>query len=154
MIPEDGTWVGPPLLKLTLRQKPEMVLDGRKRLREHASRGLKTYIPILQVKSHALAIKYLILNGHHDRAALHAMTYAPEFVQKSTSSLSILLDLGRNKLQPYLRALKDPTERHKLPRRAMGVVVKARALHKRMLEGDTNISITDVEEVLGEFIND
>lgn len=85
---------------------------------------------------------------------MHALEYAPEFVQKSTASLSLALDVGRNKLQPYVRALRSPSERHKLPRRAMGVVTRARSLYKRMLEGDSEISIVDIEEVLGEFIKD
>lgn len=152
LLPEDGTWVGPPLMQLKTINTGEMVLDGRRRLAEYHSRGLRTDIPVFYVRSHAMAIKHLILNGHPDRAALHAITFAPQFVQHSSSSLNAVLDLSHNKLQPYIRALKDPKERHKLPRRAMGVVVKARALHKKMVEGDTNISINDIENILGEFL--
>lgn len=154
MLPEDGQWVGPPVLTLKMVLYPEMVLDGRKRLAEHKLRGLKTDIPHLIVRSHYTAIKQLILTGHHNRAAIHAATYAPEFAIKSSAALSSMLDISRNKLQPYIRALKDPTERHKLPRRAMHVVNRARLLYKRHLEGDTDISINDLEEVLGEFLND
>lgn len=152
LLPEDGSWVGPPLMRLKTINTGEVVLDGRRRLKEYHYRGLKTDIPVFYARSHAVAIKHLILNGHPDRAALHAVTFAPQLAQRSSSSLNSLLDLGHNKLQPYIRALKDPKERHKLPRRAMSVVVKARALHKRMVEGDTNISINDVEDILGEFL--
>lgn len=154
MLPPSGQWVGPPILVLILRLgAKELILDGRKRLSEHARRGLRTKVPRLEVKSHKEAIVALIHAKHHNRAALHAMTYAPEFVQHSTRSLSLLLDMGNAKVLPYVRALKSPAERHKLPRRAMKVVIRARSLYQRAIEGD-KIEIEDIEKVLGEFIEE
>lgn len=81
------------------------------------------------------------------------MVYAPELIGKSSSLLSALLHIERNKLQPYIRALKSPSERHKLPRRAIKVVDAVRKLRKRMIEGD-KIDIVDVEKALGEFLDE
>lgn len=152
LLPQDGQWVGPPVLKLKMILYKDMILDGRKRFNEHRARGLKTEIPYLVVNSHYMAIKQLILNGHSERAAMHALTYAPEFAINSTRALSSMLDISTNKLQPYIKNLKDPTERHKLPRRAIKVVDRLRQLYKRKLEGDNDISLTDLENALGEFL--
>jgi len=151
MLPENGEWVGPPVLILQLRAGKQEIIDGRRRLDEHSARGLKTHVPTLIINSHFKAIKHLIHNNHHERAAIHAATYAPELVQRSSSSLAILLDMSHAKVLPYIRALKSPAERHKLPRRAMTVVMRARALYKRSVEGE-RIEIEDIEKVLGEFI--
>ena len=151
MLPENGEWVGPPVLILRIRLGKDETIDGRRRLDEHSKRGLKTHVPMVLVLSHMMAIKHLIHNKHHDRAALHAATYAPELALRSSNTLSVLLDISRAKLLPYIKALRSPSERHKLPRRAMTVVIRARALYKRSVEGE-RIEIEDIEKVLGEFL--
>lgn len=153
ILPENGVWVGPPALYLKITNKEPILLDGNKRLNEVKKRGIKTTVPIYTARSHLEVIKHLIHNGHQERAANHAIRYAPELVQLSTGSLSILLEVGKNKLQPYVRALKSPSERHKLPRRAILVVRKLRSIHKNMIEGNP-ITIEDVEKALGEFIKE
>lgn len=157
LLAPDGQWSGPPMLRLMLAGKTSIslensiVLDGRKRLAEYQRRGLKTDIPVFLARSHPAAIKQLILNGHGERAALHAIAHYPELASTSTAFLDRILGVGRGKLQPFIRALKDPSERHKRPRRAMSVVKSARRLHKKMLEGE-DISIVDLEKVLGDFL--
>ena len=154
MLRENGEWVGPPVLELELRLgEKKLVLDGRKRLKEYAVRGLRTAVPRITVRSHLEAIKTLIHHKHSVRAAEHAVRYAPQFVQFSSSSLGVLMDMHHTKLQPYIKALKNPGERHKLPRRAMKVVIRARSLYQRAIEGEP-IEISDIEKVLGEFLDE
>jgi len=155
MLPENGEWVGPPVLYLNKRLgSAALLLDGSRRLKEHKSRGLKTNVPTLTVHSDMAAIKALIHNGHGDRAALHAMKYAPEFAHTFSSGLSSALDINSAKLQPYIKALKDPAQRHKLPRRAMSVVVRGNAMYQRAIEGEPLEFIPSIEYILGEFLDD
>lgn len=148
----DGKWTGPPLLILQLRLTVEpKILDGNKRLKEYKARGLTYSIPTQRITSHVEAIRYLIINGHSDRAAMHAIKYYPQLVQYSSNSLSAILDLHRNKIQPYIKALKDPSQRHKQPKRAMWVVKKILRLRKGAQEGKP-ITLADLDEALGEFL--
>lgn len=152
MLSESGEWVGPPALYLLLLQKSgRVLLDGRKRISEHKERGFQTTIPAQVVNSHLDVIKTLILNGHHERAAEYAVGEAPQFAINSSGELSKLMGVARNRFQPFIRALKLPSERHKLPRRALGVVQRGRVLYERAQAGD-GITITDIENMLGEFI--
>lgn len=151
LLAPDGQWVGPPLLKLRLAGGSEQILDGRKRFEEYRARGLRTDIPVFLAISHPMAIKQLILNGHHERAALHALAHYPVLVSRSSAFLDRVLGVGSGKLQPFIRALKDPSERHKRPRRAMSVVKNALRMHRRWQEGE-DITIVDLEKALGDFL--
>lgn len=129
------------------------MLDGVKRQLEHSTRGFKTPIPSQTVHSHLEAIKALIHNGHPDRAAEIAIREAPHLLTMVSSDLERLLDISHSRLTLFKKALLSPAERHKLPRRAMGVVKRVRMLHSEMLEGKT-LHIEDLEQALGEFLND
>lgn len=152
-LPSNGPWVGPPVLHLKTLSLPLLTLDGNKRLKEYKIRGLSFTVPELVVTSHLEAIKHLMLNGHADRAAAHAMVYAPEYANRSIKLLNQFRDMGEAKLRAYNRALKSPSERHKLPRRGMRVVSKLRVIYRKYLEGETP-SLSDIEKALGEFLDD
>ncbi len=142
------------MLYLCLRQGGKAtLLDGSKRKAEHTRRGLKTSIPTTTAHSHLEVLKVLIHNGHHARAATHAATYAPEYTHKVSTSLTQVMGMSREKLKPYLHALRSPSERHKLPRRAIKVVTRARKLYEHAMLGK-QISIDDLGEVLGPFLED
>ncbi len=150
--PDSGDWVGPPVLVLKLLTEPgERILDGRKRLEEHARRRLRYEPPRLVVKSHLMALKMLVQNGHQDRAAEHALVHAPEFADKTTAYLIHAFDTTHQKLIPYLQALQ-PENQHKLPRRAMAVVKRAKLLENEMRETGRKATLADITNVLGEFI--
>ena len=155
ILSERGEWVGPPVLKLTLKRgAKELVLDGRIRLKEHEQRGLRSHIPEQVVTSHYEAIRQLMYNGHNMRAVKHAEEFVPTLVGESASVIAALLRLkSHHKAIKFSNALKSPKERHKLPRRAMAVVKRLRILYHRSQEG-SDITIRDLETALGEFIDD
>lgn len=148
ILPISGQWVGPPVLVLQT-SLGTTVLDGRKRKREAELRKLP--MVTVTVYNHFDAIKTLILNGHPDRAAQHAIKYAPQYATRATGDLARLFGVAQQKLAPYAAALRSPAERHKLPRRAMSVVHKLRRLHSRAKE-DERITVDDIADALGEFI--
>lgn len=149
-----GEWVGPPVLVLKLLILPgEMILDGRRRLAEHKERGLSYEPPRYVARSHMEALKLLIHAGHHQRAADHALVYAPEFVEKTTSYLEHAFELSRHKLIPFVQALQ-PDQRHKLPRRAMQVVNRVKKLEDKLRTEGRKATIDEVAACLGEFLRD
>jgi hypothetical protein len=151
-LPLSGDWVGPPVLILQLLGRQPVTLDGRKRLAEHERRGLKTPIPRLIVRNHLEAIKHLVLASHHQRAAAHIATYAPEYAANTAAAWKKLTGLHHNKFQPLLRELKSPDKRH-IRRRSMQVVRNLRTLLLRANEGET-ITARHLAEALGKFLDD
>ncbi len=132
-----------------------MVLDGRKRMAEYESRGLSAQYPLprLVVRSHLDALKHLLHAGHHDRAADHALRYAPEFVDKSTDYLTSAFEMTRHKLIPYIQALQ-PEERHKLPRRAMSVVKKVKQLENVLRTEGRKATADELLSCIEEFVRE
>lgn len=153
MLPENGEWIGAPVLVLRTGER-EQILDGKKRLAEHRRRGLSSHVPRLHVFTHYEAVRFLILHGHHERAAAHAKAQLPIVRNQTASELSALLSLpSHQRLIPFLRALKAPAERQKQPRRAVSVVKRLRKLYNASLEGE-EISPQDLAEALGEFLHE
>lgn len=155
ILPPGGSWVGPPVifLKLTSNSNRLEMFDGRRRLAEIKKRGLKTRVPEIVVTSHLALVRALIHNGHAERAAEYALIKAPHLTSMSSKGLGTVLELSRERLKAYLLAVKAPSERHKLPRRAMGVVKRGRALYKKVVEGES-LELRDLEHVLGPFLDE
>lgn len=149
---KNDSWVGPPVLILLVRGRRE-VIDGRARLAEHTSRRLKCIVPEQIAGSYIAAIGALIHNGHHDRAARMAEVHAPELLRMAQSAIARIFDLSHQRITAFKRASLAPSERHKLPRRALSVVLRVRSIRERMLEGES-ITINDLDDALGSFLED
>ena len=146
-LPAKNTWVGPPVLIFRDR-----VLDGSKRLDEWKRRGFDGEPPTYSESSAAMALLALIEAGHYDRAAKEALKIAPHLISDSTSTLAAYWpDLDRRKMQAFIRAQKPPSARGVADKRAMAVVKRLIRLRNRYLEGDTELSLEDLNQVLGPF---
>ena len=156
LLGERGQWVGPPVLVLALRlQREEMILDGRKRAKEHEARGLaRDYaIPRLVIHSHLEAVQQLILAGHHDRAAFHCLEHAPHLRNQSVHALAQIMRVSRQRLIPFREAVKNPSERHKAPRRTLRVLQRAKKIRQMHIEG-APLTLADLDWVLDGFLDD
>ena len=154
IIPSSGDWVGPPVLVLKLLTLPsELILDGRKRLAEHKERGLSYTPPRYVAKSHLEAMKILVHNGHQQRAADHALTYAPEFIDKTSAFLQMAFDVSQQKLIPFMKAL-HPENRHKIPRQAIKVVTRLKKLEDKIRTEGRKATADELLDCLGEFIRE
>lgn len=153
ILPPSGEWVGPPVLFLKLGFRDPILLDGKKRLGEIRSRGLRTQAPSLTVTNHLEAIKHLIMAGEHLKAAEHIARYYPDLKERGAAGMAKLMGLHHQKLIPLMRALREPSERHKLPRRAIGVVKRLRELRELVAAGEP-VTLKHLDLVLGEFIHD
>lgn len=155
MLGENGQWIGPPVLILRLRlgARGELVLDGRKRLAEHRARALTYEPPTYVATSHAIAVRELIRAQHYDRAAEHVLNEAPHLKDQSASALARAIGVTKERLIPYQRALKDPHERHKRPRRTVKVLQRVLKLRELALSGSA-VTLADLEWAAEGFIED
>lgn len=150
ILPPSGEWVGPPALFLKLHGKEPVLIDGSRRLAEIRARNLKTIVPMLNATSHLEVIKHLTLANEYAKAAFHINRYYPELKERGAAGIAGLLGLKQQRLIPVVSALREPSERHKLPRRAIGVVKRLKRLKERLANGE-RFHLSMVDEVLGEF---
>lgn len=138
------------MLVLSLRGK-SVTLDGRIRLAEHKARGLPYAPPELVTYSHLEAVKCLVLAGHPERAAAHCVTYAPHLRDQTSAGLALAMDISRQRLIPFREAVRkigNPSERHKAPRRTLGVLRRVEKLRQMAREG-ARLTLADLDWVIG-----
>lgn len=147
-----GQWVGPPVLILQLSHGAPTVLDGRRRRKEHAARGLRTPVPELVVTSHLQAVAQLVAAGHNDRAITHAFEHAPHLAQTTAHHLERITGVATTKWGVFLGAMRNGGPLHKRrARTAMGVVRRGLELREAIRDGHQP-TLADIEFVLGDFL--